>query len=104
MCLPVASASDLDLFDVGIPFPHLLHVPHQFFVEAVRVLLQDDLQLEDLPDVRQGLAQDLVSVALANVGKEEQMLENPARARSLGQPSARIVEAAPRSRSNMMDR
>lgn len=48
----VASASDLDLFDGGIPFPHLLHVPHQFLVEAVRMLLQYDLQLEDLPDVR----------------------------------------------------
>lgn len=70
----MASASDLDLLDVGIPFPHLLHVPHQFFVEAVRMLLQDDLQLEDLPDVSHRLTQDLVSVGLTSIGKEEQML------------------------------
>lgn len=39
------------------------------------MLLQDDLQLEDLPDVRQRLAQDLVSVGLMNGGKEELMSE-----------------------------
>lgn len=39
------------------------------------MLLQDDLQLEDLPDVRQRLTQDLVSVGLTNGGKEELMSE-----------------------------
>lgn len=39
------------------------------------MLLQDDLQLEDLPDVRQRLTQDLVSVGLTNSGKEELMSE-----------------------------
>lgn len=39
------------------------------------MLLQDDLQLEDLPDVRQRLTQDLVSVALTISGKEELMSE-----------------------------
>lgn len=70
-----ASTSNLDLFDARVPFPHLLHVPHQLLVEAVRMLLQDDLQLEDLPDVRQRLTQDLVSVGLTNGGKEELMSE-----------------------------
>lgn len=62
--------SDLDLFDVRVPFPHLLHISHQFFIKAVRMLLQDDLQLEHLPDVWQRFAQDFVPVGLKNVAEE----------------------------------
>lgn len=62
--------SDLDLFDVRVPFPHLLHISHQFFIKAVRMLLQDNLQLEHLPDVWQCFTQDFVPVGLKNVAEK----------------------------------
>lgn len=57
--------SHLDLFHVWIPFSHLLHVSNQLSVKGVRLLVQHDLQLEDLADVRQGLAQHFVTVCLS---------------------------------------
>lgn len=54
----------LDLFDFGVPLPHLLHVAHQLLVKVVGMLLHHHLQLEHLPDVWYFLTQDLVSVGL----------------------------------------
>lgn len=51
------------------------------------MLLQDDLQLEDLPDVRQRLTQDLVSIGLMNSEKEELISEG-------GKASALLLKAA----------
>lgn len=55
----------LDLFYTWVPFSHLLHVANQLMVEGVRLLVQHDLQLEDLANVRQRLAQYFVSVRLS---------------------------------------
>lgn len=62
-------ASDLHLFDVRVPFPHLLHISHQFFIKAVKMLLQNDFQLEHLPNVRYHLTQDLVPIGLKDIGQ-----------------------------------
>lgn len=61
---PLPSLSYLDLFDVRVPVPHLLHISHQLFVQCVRMLLQHYFQLEHLPNVRQCLTQDFVSIGL----------------------------------------
>lgn len=66
-----ARASDLHLLDVRVPLPHSLHVSHQFLIKAVKMLLQNDFQLEHLPDVRERLTQDLVPVGLKDIGQDQ---------------------------------
>lgn len=68
---PANCKSYLDLFDIWVPIPHLLHVSHKLFVQIVRMLLQHHFQLEHLPDVWQRLTQDFVSVCLRRWVKQE---------------------------------
>lgn len=62
--VPPLSLFYLDLLDVWVPLPHLLHVSHQLIVKIVRMLLQHYFQLEHLPDVGQHFTQDFVSICL----------------------------------------
>lgn len=62
-----AGLSHLDLLDIWVPLPHLLHVSHQLFIKTVRMLLQHHFQLEHLPNVRQHFTQHFVSVSLRRI-------------------------------------